>query len=81
MLKQELKKKEIAREKSDDFAQKNLLSYIYEKKENPAIENRKRNDQVVGAISSKFGSPAKMKQDLECKENEVLKRDEMKMAH
>lgn len=37
---------EILPSKSQDFAQKNLLSYVYEKKDHKAYEYRKRNDHL-----------------------------------
>ena len=38
----------------DDFGQKNILSYVYERKEHKAYENRKRNDYLISLMKDQF---------------------------
>ena len=37
-----------------DFGPKNILSYVYEKKEHKAYENRKRNDYMISLMKDQF---------------------------
>jgi len=39
---------------SEDFGPKNILSYVYEKKEHKAYENRKRNDYLISLMKDQF---------------------------
>jgi hypothetical protein len=42
--------------KSQDFAQTNILSYIYETKDHKAYEYRKRNDAIQNLMKDQFSS-------------------------
>jgi hypothetical protein len=51
--------------KSQDFAQKNILSYVYEKKDHKAYEYRKRNDLLQNLMKDQFKNTAYMSKEDE----------------
>jgi len=40
----------MAGAKSEDFGEKNILTYVYEKKEHKAYENRKKNEHMISLM-------------------------------
>jgi hypothetical protein len=56
LQKLEQRKLEFMPTKSEDFAKKNLLSYIYEKKDHKAYEYRKKNDMLQNLMKNQFNS-------------------------
>lgn len=59
----------------DDFGAKNILSYVYEKKEHRAYENRKRNDYLISLMKDQFHTQGEHTQKLE----DSVKKEEQKI--
>ena len=59
----------------EDFGPKNILSYVYEKKEHKAYENRKRNDYMISLMKDKFRTQGEQTQRLE----DSVKQEELKI--
>jgi len=60
-VKQEQKQMENKQYKAADFASTNLLSQIYETKNNKAFEYRKKNEHLLHLIENQFGTSHQMK--------------------
>lgn len=58
-----LERKDISQQ--PDFGPKNILSYVYEKKEHKAYENRKRNDYMISLMKDQFRTQGNQTQKLE----------------
>jgi hypothetical protein len=65
MQKLEQRKLDFLPTRSQDFAQKNLLSYIYEKKDHKAYEYRKKNDMLQNLMKNQFNSTQFQSKDHE----------------
>ena len=66
-MKEEQKKQKDVMYKSHDFDDRNMLSYIYEKKHHKAHDMRKRNDYLVNLMKSQFNFPQGLENDTDMK--------------